>query len=385
MGHNGDFCAALMTSPLTHLGTLSVAEFLANYWQKKPLLIRQALPGFISPLAPEEIAGLALEEEVEARLVIETPQAAGPLQSDWHLEHGPLPDERFTSLPASHWTVLVQAVDQIFPAVQELLNRFRFIPNWRLDDVMVSYATTGGGVGPHFDYYDVFLLQGQGKRLWRVGGVVNETTPLRDDTDMKILTDFTVLDEWVLEPGDLLYLPPNVAHWGIAQSDDCVTYSVGFRAPSESEMLLGFSQFVAEELSADQRFADPELPLQEDPGEIKPWVIEQFKQRLQALMSNEAQLTEWVGRFATEVNRQSPPSAEVLEGLRLSPACRAAYVAQEEGVMLFVNGELAYCSLALAKAICSYGPIEPEQYGAEDQELIEQMLEAGWLNDSADH
>lgn len=183
----------------------------------------------------------------------------------------------------------------------------------------------------------------------------------------------------------MLYLPPNVAHWGIAQSDDCVTYSVGFRAPSESEMVLGFSQFVAEELSADQRFSDPDFPLQEDPGEIKPWVIEKFKQHLQALLNNDAQLTEWVGRFATEVKRQSPPSAEVLEGLRLSPACRAAYVLQDDGVWLFVNGELATCSLALAKVICSYGPIEPGQYGPEDQELIEQMLEAGWLNDSADH
>lgn len=385
MGHNGGFCAALMTTPFTHLGSLSVEQFLADYWQKKPLLIRQALPGFISPLAPEEIAGLALEEEVESRLVIEAPKAGKPLQSEWHLEHGPVPDERFATLPASHWTVLVQAVDQMFPAVQELLNQFRFIPNWRLDDVMVSYATTGGGVGPHFDYYDVFLLQGQGTRLWRVGGLVDDATPLREDTDMKILTDFACQEEWLLEPGDMLYLPPNVAHWGIAQSDDCVTYSVGFRAPSESEMVLGFSQFVAEELSADQRFSDPDFPLQEDPGEIKPWVIEKFKQHLQALLNNDAQLTEWVGRFATEVKRQSPPSAEVLEGLRLSPACRAAYVLQDDGVWLFVNGELATCSLALAKVICSYGPIEPGQYGPEDQELIEQMLEAGWLNDSADH
>lgn len=374
-----------MTSPFTHLGSLPVAEFLADYWQKKPLLIRQALPGFICPLAPEEIAGLALEEEVESRLVIETPKPAGPLHSEWHLEHGPLPDERFATLPPSHWTVLVQAVDQIFPQVQTLLNQFRFIPNWRLDDVMVSYASQGGGVGPHFDYYDVFLLQGQGTRLWRVGERVDESTPLRDDTDMKILQSFTTSDEWVLEPGDLLYLPPNVAHWGIAQSDDCVTFSVGFRAPSDSEMLLGFSQFVAEELSADQRFSDPDLSLQEDPGEIKPWVLARFKQHLQALMDNEAQLTEWVGRFATEVKRQSPPSADLLEGLRLSPACRAAYVVQEEGVMLFVNGEMATCSQALAKAICSYEPIDMGQYGAEDQELIGQMLEAGWLNDSADH
>lgn len=385
MRHNGGFCAVLMTKPLTHLGSIPVAQFLADYWQQKPLLIRQALPGFVSPLAPEEIAGLALEEEVEARLVVETPHASDPLLSQWQLEHGPLPDERFTSLPATHWTILVQAVDQIFPQVQELLNRFRFIPNWRLDDVMVSYATTGGGVGPHFDYYDVFLVQGLGKRLWRLGGPVDETSPLREDTDMNILQSFTTEEEWLLEPGDMLYLPPNIAHWGIAQSDDCVTYSVGFRAPSHSEMVLGFSQFVAEELSADQRFSDPHLQLQDDPGEIKPWVIEEFKQRLHSLMSNEVQLTEWLGQFATEIKRQSPPSAEVLDGLRLSPACRAAYVLQEEGVLLFVNGEMGYCSQALARAICSYQPIIAAEFGPEDQELIAQMLDMGWLNDSADH
>jgi 50S ribosomal protein L16 3-hydroxylase len=202
---------------------------------------------------------------------------------------------------------------------------------------------------------------------------------------MKILQEFDVEEEWVLAPGDLLYVPPNVGHWGIAQSDDCVTYSIGFRAPSQSEILLGFSQFVAEELSADQRFSDPELQTQEEPGEIKPWVIEKFKRHLQALINDDVQLTEWVGRFATEVKRQAPPSAEVLEGLRLSPACRAAYVVQDDGVLLFVNGEVASCSVALATALCSYQALIPSRYNAEDQELIEQMREAGWLNDSADH
>lgn len=382
MRHNGDFCAAIMTTPLTHLGTLSIEQFLADYWQKKPLLIRQALPGFISPLSPEEIAGLALEEEVESRLVVETPNPANPLLSDWQLEHGPLHDERFTTLPSSHWSVLVQAVDQIFPAVEELLNRFRFIPNWRLDDVMVSYAATGGGVGPHFDYYDVFLLQGQGSRLWQLGGHVDETSPLREDTDMKILQEFAMQEQWVLEAGDMLYLPPNFAHWGISQSDDCVTYSIGFRAPSHSELLLGFSQFVAEELSSDQRFSDPEMSLQQDPGEIKPWVLEKLKQQLQTLLTDDDLLTQWFGRFATEVKRQSPPSVEPPEGVCLNPGCRAAYIVQGDTALLFVNGEMAECSQALAKAICSHQIIVPEQFLEDDQELIVQMQEAGWLHDT---
>lgn len=372
-----------MTS-LTHLGSLSIEQFLAEYWQKKPLLIRQAFVGFSSPLSPEEIAGLALEEEVESRLVIETPLANKPLESQWQLEHGPLEETRFETLPKTHWSVLVQAVDQIFPQIQNLLNKFRFIPNWRLDDVMVSYAASGGGVGPHFDYYDVFLLQGAGQRLWKVGGHVSEDSPLRDDTEMKILQEFITEDEWILEPGDMLYLPPNIAHWGISQSDDCITYSIGFRAPSHSEMLLGFSHFVAEELSADQRFSDPDLPLQQDPGEIKPWVLARYKQELQALLSDEERLTEWFGRFVTEVKRQTPPSVEPPAGVCLNPGCRAAYVVQEVSALLFVNGELAECSVELARAICSYQPFAPEEFSVEDQELIEQMQEAGWLNDPED-
>ncbi|MEY4588701.1 MAG: hypothetical protein RL497_777 [Pseudomonadota bacterium] len=373
-----------MTIPLTHLGPLSIQQFLAEYWQKKPLLIRQALPGFISPLSPEEIAGLALEEEVESRLVIETPHL-DPLNSAWQLEHGPLDEQRFASVPSSHWTVLVQAVDQMFPQVQALLNQFRFIPNWRLDDVMVSYAATGGSVGPHFDYYDVFLLQGQGRRLWRVGGVVSEASPLREDTEMKILQEFDTQEEWVLEPGDMLYLPPNVAHWGVSQSDDCVTYSIGFRAPSHSELLLGFSHFVAEELSSDERFSDPNMPLQQDPGEIQPWVLDKLKQQLQALVQDEVRLTEWFGRFATEVKREAPPSVEPPVGICLQAGCRAAYIMQGELALLFVNGEMAECSQVLAKAICSYQPIQPERFSEEDQELIVQMQEAGWIYDPEDN
>lgn len=372
-----------MTQPLTHLGAMPVEQFLKDYWQKRPLLIRQALPGFTSPLEPEEIAGLALEEEVESRLVIETP-AVDALNSQWAVEHGPLDEARFASLPKSHWTVLVQAVDQMFPQIQELLNQFRFIPNWRLDDVMVSYAAKGGGVGPHFDYYDVFLLQGQGQRLWRIGGFAGENSPRRDDTEMNILAEFATEQEWQLEAGDMLYLPPNVSHWGISQSDDCITYSIGFRAPSTSELLLGFSHFVAEELSADQRFEDPELQLQEDPGEIKPWVLDKFKRQLQEVLDNQDQLVEWFGRFATESKRQSPPSVEAPQGVCLMAGVRAAYVVQEGGALLFINAEMAQCSLALARAICSYQPLQMDDFNADDQELIAQLQEAGWLNDPDD-
>lgn len=230
-----------MTSdiPLEVLGGISAREFLRDYWQKKPLLIRQAIPGFQSPISPDELAGLSLEEEVESRLVIE--HGAQP----WELRRGPFTEETYQSLPERDWTLLVQAVDQFVPEVSELLEHFRFLPSWRIDDVMISYAAPGGGVGPHFDNYDVFLLQGYGKRRWRIGQMCDSQSPLMKHADLRILADFEGSDDWVLEPGDMLYLPPRLAHLGTAV-DECMTYSVGFRAPSAAEVLTHFTDFLAQ-------------------------------------------------------------------------------------------------------------------------------------------
>src|SRR6218665_527602 len=183
--------------------------FLREIWQKKPLLTRTAFPEWQNPLAPDELAGLAGEEGVEPRLITYSQK-----NDDWKLEHGPFPEARFAKVPKSHWTLLVQGVDHWLPEVAALIEPFRFVPDWRIDDVMVSYAATGGGVGPHFDQYDVFLVQGLGRRRWRVGAHCDRTTALRDHKQLRLLTGFEATDEWVLEPGDILYVPPRIAHDG---------------------------------------------------------------------------------------------------------------------------------------------------------------------------
>ena len=201
------------------LGDLSADAFLQRYWQQKPLLIRHALANYRSPISGDELAGLALESEVESRLV----ESQG---GDWTLKHGPFTEEDFLGLPEEDWTLLVQGVDLWVPEVQALLSQFAFLPPWRLDDVMVSFACPGGSVGPHFDQYDVFLLQVEGQRRWQIGAACSSETPMRDDSPLRILKEFEAEEEWVLEPGDMLYLPPGVAHWGVAETE-CLTFSIG--------------------------------------------------------------------------------------------------------------------------------------------------------------
>jgi 50S ribosomal protein L16 3-hydroxylase len=189
------------------LNNFDVETFLQEYWQQKPLLIRNAFADWANPLEPDELAGLACEPEVESRLVVGA-------QGSWAVEHGPLAEARFAALGQEPSTLLVQAVDHHVPEVAALLAPFRFIPNWRIDDVMVSYATDGGGVGPHFDQYDVFLIQGHGQRRWRVGQLCDDNSPLLPHDELRLLADFQATDEWLLEPGDILYVPPRIAHDG---------------------------------------------------------------------------------------------------------------------------------------------------------------------------
>lgn len=214
-------------------GGMRVKTFLRDWWRKKPLLIRNAFPDFESPITPEELAGLALEEEAVSRLILERGGAY-----PWQLRHGPFREEDFADLPASHWTLLVQEVDRWVPEVAALFEPFLFVPSWRLDDIMVSYAPEGGNVGAHVDRYDVFLIQALGRREWRIGAepVSAEEEVSVPDIDVDMLADFEADEALVLEEGDMLYLPPRVAHHGIAL-DPCMTFSVGFRAPAHAEYL----------------------------------------------------------------------------------------------------------------------------------------------------
>ena len=202
------------------LADLDVDAFLRDFWQQKPLLLRKAFAAWSNPLDPDELAGLACEPGVESRLITQSGDR-------WGLEHGPLAEERFGRMDKAPWTLLVQAVDHHVPEVAALLEPFRFIPNWRVDDVMVSYAVDGGGVGAHSDNYDVFLVQGLGQRRWQVGARCDHTTQLLPHDDLRLLASFEPTGEWILDPGDILYVPPGVPHNGIAVGDDCMTYSIG--------------------------------------------------------------------------------------------------------------------------------------------------------------
>jgi 50S ribosomal protein L16 3-hydroxylase len=276
-------------------GELTPERFLRDYWQKQPLLIRNAFPGFVPAIDADELAGLACEDEVESRLVINDP-ASG----HWALEHGPFEPERFADLGAAPWTLLVQAVDHWVPDVAPLLDAFSFIPQWRRDDLMISYASDGGGVGPHYDNYDVFLLQAEGVRRWEVGGLFGEDSPRREDTPVMILPEWQPEQSWELQPGDMLYLPPRVGHNGIGVGDGCMTWSIGFRAPSHAEILRGLSDSLSEALSSDSRYMDADLQLTNHPGEIDAAAIERLNSILQQYLGDPDRLAHWFGNFMTE-------------------------------------------------------------------------------------
>jgi 50S ribosomal protein L16 3-hydroxylase len=331
------------------------AVFLRDYWQKRPLLIRNPWQRWTNPLEPDELAGLACEPEVESRLVVQEGAEA-------RLEHGPLPEDRFGRLGQAPWTLLVQAVDQHVPEVAALLEPFRFIPNWRIDDVMVSYAVDGGGVGPHYDQYDVFLVQGLGRRRWQIGAACDESTALQPHDGLRLLQAFEPLEEWVLEPGDMLYLPPRVAHDGVALGDDCMTYSIGFRAPSRRELIEGWAQEALAALDDDDRYADPDLAPQANPGEITAASIERARQMLVDRLSDAAGFARWFAAHATtprnpeiEWDPETPFTANEIRDAAAggatvlrNPASRFAFVREEGGLMLFVNGEGHLCTGAAA-------------------------------------
>ncbi|SNR95386.1 cupin domain-containing protein [Pseudomonas segetis] len=379
-------------NPLQLLGGLTPREFLRDYWQKKPLLVRQAIPDFESPISPDELAGLALEEEVESRLVIEHGERP------WELRRGPFAEDGFSQLPEKDWTLLVQAVDQFVPEVAELMEGFKFLPKWRIDDVMVSFAAPGGGVGPHFDNYDVFLLQGYGKRRWQVGQMCDSSSPLLEHSDLKILAEFAHTEEWVLEPGDMLYLPPLLAHCGTAE-DDCMTYSVGFRAPSAAEVLTHFTDFLSQFLPEEERYSDADAQPTSDPHQIQHDSLDRLKALLNQHMGDERLLMTWFGQFMTE-----PRYPELVNGIEIdeeqfldhieagaiivrNPSARMAWSEVGDGLVLFASGHSRMLPANLRemlKLICSADALHIENLGrwlADDEGrlLVLELIKQGSL------
>lgn len=276
------------------LGHLTVEEFLRDYWQQKPVLIRNAMPDFEPLLPADELAGLSLEDDIESRLIIEEGKS-GP----WEIRKGPFTEDDYRSLPENKWTLLVQAVDQYLPEAADLLEHFRFLPSWRIDDLMISYAVDGGSVGPHYDQYDVFLLQAEGQREWRIGQMCSEQSSILKGPALRILADFEETERWVLNPGDMLYLPPQLAHYGISQGE-CMTYSIGFRAPSAAELLERTIDAVLPTLTEDQRYSDPSITQQAHTSEIGEGAIKRLRALLTGTLNNDALLAETLGQLLTE-------------------------------------------------------------------------------------
>lgn len=322
----------------TLLGGLTARQFLAQYWQKRPLLVRQAIPDFTGPLDPKELLALACREDVEARLITND-------KGRWQVHRGPIPRREVERRRNRPWTILVQGVNLYSPRADTLLRGFDFVPFARLDDLMVSYAVDGGGVGPHFDSYDVFLLQGMGRRKWQIGAQRDLT--LRDGVPLRILRDFKPSRGWILEPGDMLYLPPHYAHDGVALGE-CMTYSIGFRAPSAQELATQFLVYLQDRIDVPGTYRDPDLKVQKHPGEIGSSMMSQATRMLERVHWNKKTMREFLGCYLTEPKPHvcfAAPARRMSSG-RFTDRCRRAGFALSpkssmlfSGVRFFLNGE----------------------------------------------
>ena len=325
---------------------LNINDFLNNYWQKKPLLIRAAFPNYQSPITAEELAGLACEDFIESRIISENKTS-----QKWLLENGPFSESRFSKLPKSHWTLLIQGLNKLFPEFDDLLHKFDFIPNWRIDDLMASYAAPDGSVGPHIDQYDVFLLQASGRRKWMINEQPVNKDNFETDLPLKIIKNFKAESEWILEAGDMLYLPPNVSHYGVGL-EDCMTFSIGFRAPSHSELLTSYVDEHITALPDDLRYKDHNLTLTKNSGEISDAAINNIQDLLLSHFSDKSKIQDWFGRFITDylnddneltLNNLTPNEFDTqfkAKNIIRRPAeVKANYIKNNNDVSLYINGE----------------------------------------------
>lgn len=332
------------------------AEFLRDYWQQRPLLIRGGLAQFEDPIAPELLAGLAMEEGVDARIIQR--QAA-----DWHVQHGPFED--YEEFGEADWTLLVQAVNEWFPDVQNLLLPFRFLPDWRVDDVMVSFATENGSVGAHLDQYDVFIIQGTGQRHWRVGERIAEAEEFCPHPDLKQLrnSDFEACIDAVLQPGDVLYIPAGCPHHGVAL-EPSLNYSIGFRAPNSAEWL---AQLADQLLASEQnfpRYQDPQLNTETAPYRISAKEIAQVKQLLMQQLESESGL-QAIQQVMSQAKRPLPqPEREITMVELASYATTEMLLCRTPGARLLLGCD----SKLYANGECVAAP---EQLSEGFQELLQ--------------
>lgn len=390
---------------------MSAAEFLRGYWQKRPLLIRNAFTDFSNPVEPDDLAGLACEELALARIALHE-----PARDRWTLRSGPFAESDFATLPKTHWTLLVQDVDKWDVDAAALLAPFDFLPSWRVDDVMVSYAEDGGSVGAHVDQYDVFLLQGLGQRRWQISIDPSAPTAFRDDAELKLLRQFTPTHEWILEPGDMLYLPPGVPHHGVALGP-CMTYSIGMRAPSQADLLGDFVDHLVETMPEESRFMDADLEPARSAGEIDDAAIARVMQAMpwvrfgksapapagapadadnaDASVLDDSVLRTWFGRFITRyrsAHAVAPNPRPLTDAAfarafeqdahaRRNPWSRFAWMRATRGAILFVAGEPHACSLKFAQFVCAHTqfPVVAAAASESDRALLRGLVDAGHL------
>lgn len=380
-------------------GTISKKEFLDNYWQKKPLVIRQALPDFVNQLTAYDLAGLSMEEEVESRLVRETPNSS-PF---WHLQDGPFLEKDFKILPESHWTLLVQGVDRFIPELALLFDNFNFIPQWRVDDLMISYAVESGSVGPHYDNYDVFLYQATGSRKWSLTTQGCHVDNYMPNVALRIMQKFAVEEEFILNEGDMLYLPPKVGHNGRAISGDCMTYSFGYRSYANQELWDDFGDYNSEH-HQKSFYQDPNWQSLSATSHIPQEAWLNARQQMQNMLNNEENLKSWFGCFITNLDQQAQnllpePSRDTLntfmqkimqnDKLTRENCCRFAYFEEVEParIRLFINGEewdVSGVSVDLIKLIANnrtlpMAKIRPWLSIDSDKNFLFEMWRLQWL------
>ncbi len=367
-----------MTAP-THIGSMPVAEFLAEYWQKKPVLLRGVLPSDFDPISPEALLELATSDDADSRLI---------LHSEWPPEvyHGPFEAEEFDDLPDSAWTILVQEVDRLKPEIADILDRFRFASNWRVDDAMVSYAAPGGGVGAHTDQYDVFLIQGAGRRRWEICTTPIEHPVWEEDSDVAVLAEFHADESWELEPGDALYLPPHIAHHGVAL-EPSITVSIGFRAPAPLELLEAALGYAGEEGLGSDRYFDPSPALVADPGLLSADVLSDLRTQVRQLLGDDATLNRWIAQRLTEAVRGrvgvDDPSPMTEGRLKASSTSQAAYYREGDGIVLVAAGQVYRLDARHEAAISALtGPDGLDSTTVHDTELqtlLDRLREDGVL------
>lgn len=382
------------------LGDMSVDTFLEEYWQKKPLLVKQAFPDFETPVSPDELAGLSCEEEINSRIVIEKGGA-----HPWQAIHGPMDEGVFAKMPETHWTLVVNDLEKCIPELAWITDQFRFIPEWHLDDLMSSWAAPEGSVGPHIDLYDVFILQGDGKRRWQIS-----TAPVAEDNvvpgiAIRLQKDFTPEFEWILEPGDMMYLPAGVSHHGVSIGESS-SYSIGFRATSHTDLVNDFIAHVTNDLSINKTYQLPHGALKSHPNEITPAAIEEIRSIFRQYLNPESQeLSRWFGQFVSDskvdyLNECEQPVEDLSQlkqlliaeeaSLLRHPASRFAFIKSppddslsEQTCLLFVDGEDYQVSENFAKKLCEQRQVDLDELikiaAKNEQDFIINLYNSGKL------